>query len=230
MTDQVLERMTDLIVEGQLAANTALPPESDLAGSFGVSRTVVREAVRILASQGLLEVRHGVGTFVNPPPAWRVEEPLSLLLRVTKGSLLRWLEVRTALEVTAVSLAAERATPDDWAVLNAAHAEMRHEVSVGLESPIGFVQADMRFHLGLAAAAKNPLLVCVLRPVLTPLEGKLRETIALLPESPALAVEEHQVVLDRVAAGDGPGSADAMRRHLDRVAGEVDALLRREDS
>src|SRR5437867_2938705 len=105
LSHQVVRRLTDSIVAGQPEPGAPLPPEKALAESLRVSRMVIRESVRILAAQGLVDVRHGVGTFVNPPSAWRVEEPLTLLLRAERQSLLHWLEVRRVIEMGFAGLA-----------------------------------------------------------------------------------------------------------------------------
>jgi GntR family transcriptional regulator, transcriptional repressor for pyruvate dehydrogenase complex len=224
LTDQVVERLTTLIVNGELAPGTMLLPEKDLALEFGVSRIVIREAIRILAAQGLVGVRHGVGTCVNAPQDWRVAEPLALLLRATDQSLLRWLELRIMLEVGAAPIAAERATQDDLRELRAALETMQVQAEGGMADSSAFVEADLRFHLGVAAAAQNALLVCVLRPVLAPLEDQLRQVVEM-PSAPAQAVAEHRDIFDCIAAGDAAGARAAMEAHLGRVASEIDSVM-----
>lgn len=224
LTDQVAERLTTLIVNGDFPAGAMLLPEKHLAEEFAVSRMVIREAVRILGSQGLVGVRHGVGTYVNHPQDWRVAEPLALLLRATEQSLLRWLELRLMLEAGAAPLAAERAAAQDLEALREALTTMRMQASRGLPDAAAFVEADLRFHVGIAAAAQNPLLVCVLRPILAPLEDRLHQALHE-PNGPALAVAEHEGILMAIERRDAPAAEAAMRAHLGRVAEEIRRLL-----
>ena len=98
LTEQVVAHMTRMITGAAWPSGAALPPEADLAQQLGVSRTVIREGVRVLASRGMLDVRQGRGTFVTPSAAWNVAEPLALLVRADRPALLNWLEVRTILE------------------------------------------------------------------------------------------------------------------------------------
>jgi DNA-binding FadR family transcriptional regulator len=222
LTEQVAEHITGLIAGGQWPPGMVLPPEGDLAQQFGVSRTVIRECVRVLASRGMVDVRQGRGTSVQPLAAWNVTEPLALLVRADRAELLSWLEVRTILEVESAGLAALRAGATDLAAL--------HEVMARLEEssayPDAFIAADVTFHLAVAAATGNPALLRLLRPVVQPLREQLHDT-ALMPEAQRAANREHRQVLSCIASRDAPGARAAMASHLARVAEEIAEILRR---
>src|SRR5947209_15446049 len=92
--EQVAQHLRELIVEGEVAAGQALPPERELARRFGVSSVVIREALTSLSATGLVTVRHGVGSFVTTPDHWRMAEPVATLIRSGRASLLHVVESR----------------------------------------------------------------------------------------------------------------------------------------
>src|SRR5690606_1965681 len=131
------------------------PPERELARQFSVSRTVVREAVRALTAQGLLEVRAGSGSVVRNPGSEAFAESMALYLRVGGRDFdyRKILEGRRVLEVEIAGLVAERCTPEDLAALTALVAEIPSVADDG----DGWLRNDMDFHALLAQATKNEL-------------------------------------------------------------------------
>src|SRR5438067_1079805 len=115
LVDRVVQAIEAHILGGRLAVGTRLPPEREFSEDLGVSRPVVREAVRILTTRGLLETRHGIGTTVRAVSRAEVVKPLALFLR-TRGeeiSIQHLHQVRSILEVENAALAAAHGTPDD---------------------------------------------------------------------------------------------------------------------
>jgi GntR family transcriptional repressor for pyruvate dehydrogenase complex len=108
LSDQVVAHLREMIVEGEIAAGETLPPERELARQFGVSGTVIREALNALSARGLVEIRHGVGSFVTTPDHWHTTEPIATRMRSGRANLLHVLEIRAAVEVLVSELAAER--------------------------------------------------------------------------------------------------------------------------
>lgn len=221
LTEQVVAHMTRMITEATWPAGTALPPEADLAQQLGVSRTVIREGVRVLVSRGMLDVRQGRGTFVTPATAWNVAEPLALLVKADRPALLNWLEVRTILEMESARLAAERANADDRAELAAALGR----ICDASQQPEEYVEADIALHVRLAAATQNPQLQLMVQTLVQPLRLELHETVQI-PALTAAATREHTALIERVLAGDGEGARAAMGAHLRRVAEEINVVLR----
>jgi DNA-binding FadR family transcriptional regulator len=220
LTEQLAEHFSRLISDATWPPGTMLPPEPQLAQQFGVSRSVIRECVRVLVSRGMLDVRQGRGTTVTSPASWRVTEPLALLVRADRMELLHWLEVRTILEIESAGLAARRAGEEDRAILGAALERLGQSVA----DPDGYAKADVDFHLAIGAATQNPALVRLLRPVVQPLREHLQEA-ALLPEAQRAANSEHGLILACIVSGDAPGARAAMASHLTRVAEEIAAIL-----
>lgn len=220
LTEQVVEHCTRLITDGTWAASTMLPTEGELTRQFGVSRTVIRECVRVLASRGMVDVRQGRGTTVTTPTSWNVTEPLAQLIRADRSSLLNWLEVRTILELESARLAAARAGEVDRDELAAA----LRRVTDAAQHPDDYVEADIALHLRIAEAAHNPQMRLVLRPLVQPLRTELHRTVRIATAT-AAATREHTAIVERVLAGDGEGARAAMLLHLRRVADEITLVL-----
>jgi len=225
LTDQVVTYMSDLITDGTWAAGMMLPTEAELVQQLGVSRTVIRECVRVLSSRGMLDVRQGRGTVVTSAAAWTVVEPLALLVKADRSELLNWLEVRAILEVESAALAARRRLPPDVSALQGA----LERVQAPADDPTAYMEADIHLHLTIARAARNPALLRLLQPVVQPLREHLQET-ALVPEARDQALREHGAIIAAILEGDAEQARAAMTTHLHRVAEEIAQLLRQTPS
>lgn len=211
LVERVVNEIQRVIVDGQLRPGTKLPPERELAEELGVSRTVIREAVRILVAKGLLETRPGVGTIVRQVTRDQVVEPLSLLLQTQEGgiSIEHLHQVRRMLEVEIAGLAASQATQEDVAELKQALAEMEAVMNI----PEAHAAKDADFHQGLARTTHNPLLSILLGSI-RDLMQEVRILVAQRPGIRARVMPDHQKILERVAAGDPEGARHAMEEHL----------------
>jgi GntR family transcriptional regulator, transcriptional repressor for pyruvate dehydrogenase complex len=212
LVDRVVDEVQTLIVGGQLPAGTRLPAEMGLAARFAVSRTVIREAVRILVAKGLLETRPGVGTTVRQVTRDQVVEPLSMLLQVHKGSIDHLHQVRSILEVAIAGLAAAQATPEDIIELRQI---VTDQAMVGNE-PTEFAAKDADFHRGLANTTHNPLLSILLDSIRDMMQ-EIRLRVSSRPDFNPLIVHDHQRILDCVAAKDADGARRAMQEHIERA-------------
>lgn len=208
--DQVAEHIETLIVENELRPSQRLPPERELATKFGVSRTVIREAVRSLVAKGLLQVIHGSGTVVCPSTSDSATESLRLLLRRNAGgtSIEKLIEVRRVLEIEIAGLAAARRTPHDIANMQALVSAMVQD-----HNSEAFVANDVAFHTALAQAANNELFVVLLNS-LADLMVEARQMAMKVHGATAGALKYHPAILDRVIAGDVTGAREMMRQHL----------------
>lgn len=218
LTRQVASLLTEEIVSGRLAPGTLLPREQALCEQLGVSRMVVRESLKMLAAFGLIEIRHGVGVFINPPEAWQVAEPLSLLLRAERESLMHWWQMRALLEVGVAKLAATSATQEDIDAIAKTLERMR--AAANNEE---MVAADLDFHLAIATATGNPLIVVMMRPIMRPVHDYLLSATHL-PDRPAESIAEHEAIFQAIAAHDVARAVLLMESHLSGVAGEITAL------
>jgi len=211
LAERVAEQMKRLIVAGHLQSGDRLPPERELAQQFGVSRTVVREAVRGLTAQGLLVVRAGSGSVVRNPSVGDVAESMALYLRMgrTDADHRKILEVRRVLEVEIAGLAAERRTPEDIARMEAILAE----TAAVSDTCDGWLANDMAFHAVLAQATQNELF-SILVDSLAEVLVTVRRLSYRVANAPGRTLKYHGMILEQVRLGDAEGARRAMRDHL----------------
>lgn len=217
MVAAVLCRLTDCIVQGDFDASGLLPSEGDLAKSFGVSRTVIREAMRSLRAQGLVEVSQGRSPRVRPPDSGATVASLRLLLRRNKATLLHLVEVRQPAEGEIAALAAERANAEHLRQLERAVHDLA--AASGLEARI---EADVRFHRILAEATGNPVFVLLLETLAEFLLESRQKTLAYSGAEQALA--GHRAVLEAVRNHDPVKAREAMRDHLRMAARDLQSM------
>lgn len=223
---RVAREVERLIVQGHLVAGTRLPSERDLAEQFGVSRTVVREAVRTLAARGLLEVRTGSGTVVRHPTSEAAAESMSRLLATHSHGLDygRVIEVRRVLEVEIAGLAAERRTDDDLATLDTILTQAEDR----LGDPHTFVETDVSFHEALARATHNDLFLVILSSIALAMIN-VRRLGLRVPGTPERALTYHRSIYAAVKQGDGAAARHAMSEHMDEARQTVMAALAQDD-
>ncbi len=224
----LVERLGQRIVAGDPAPGESLPQESSLALEHDVSRTVVREALRVLAAKGLVDARPMRGTRVQPQTEWRLLD----------ADLLRWAldadgrpslfghlsEVRAMVEPTVARLAADRSTPPQ-------HGELASALEALLDSsaePAAFIEADLVLHAILFRMSGNPLL----GELFSSIEAALRlgrriqaEGAGRAARAPAEAIETHRQVVAAVVAGDGERAEASMRAVVEAAAADTQRAL-----
>lgn len=211
LTSRVIQQIENLIVEGRLQPGDLLPPERELAQQFGVSRTVIREAVRGLASRHLLEVRPGSGTVITRPTVKSVARSMSLLLGVGghEFDVEKVLDVRRLLEIEIAGLAAERRTPLDLRKMDEI---LQHSLQVQ-DNRDEYAKSDVDFHLALADATHNELFSVLLNSI-SDVMMKVRFMGLKVPGTPQRGINYHRAIFEQVKAGDPQGARQAMREHL----------------
>jgi GntR family transcriptional repressor for pyruvate dehydrogenase complex len=215
LVDSVIERVEELIFGG-LEPGETLPSEGQLAETLGVSRLTVREATRTLATRGLLEISKGRRPRIPAPNGALIGDFFQTAVRRDPRALLDLIEVRRALEVHIAVLAARRATKADIADMEMSINAMR----AAEHEPDAFHAADVRFHENLAAASGNRLLVFLIEAFAEPLrESRLRSFAGHRARGGGIddVVQQHQIILDAVAARNPKASAAAMREHLEQT-------------
>lgn len=206
----VLDALGQQIADGGLPAGRVLRTE-ELAREFGVSRTVAREAVRVLESMGMLSSRRRVGLTVEPRARWNLYDPRVIRWRLhgkDRAEQLRSLsELRSGVEPVAAALAAGRATPEQCGALTGAVMDMAvHGRSGDLEA---YLEADIRFHRTLLAASGNEMLAALAGVLAEVLVGRTHHH--LMPAKPEpLAIRLHGDVAQAVRAGDAEAARAAM--------------------
>lgn len=229
LSERVARQIERLVVEERLQPGDRLPAGRELTGRYGVSRTVVRDALAVLEQRGLVETRPGSGVFVRDGGSEAVAGVLGQMLRQDAISLSELMETRTLLEVHNAATAAEAAASADLAELARALGEM-----AAAHGPHAFVEADVVFHEAIAQAAGNRVLAAFLRslrPLL--LQGMMIGTS--LDGAREAALREHTAIFDAIRNGQAATARRAMREHLQRSydewaqAGHVDRATLRFD-
>ncbi|MCK5736173.1 MAG: FadR family transcriptional regulator [Spirochaetaceae bacterium] len=208
-TELVAQKLVELLSTGVLKPGSRLPAERDLASQMDVGRTTVREALKLLTLSGLLEVKRGDGTYVsrnfNNFLSNHVKWPL-LLSAIDVEAVV---EVREALEMKAVHLAAIHATTEELEKIAAYH-KMLEDGSSDIEQE---TEIDLKFHHAIATASHNELL-CRL---MLSLQDILREYVLLSNRNTDRSnspMSEHQAILDAISSGNPKEAEKAMMNHL----------------
>ena len=209
----VTEEVAGAIVSGSIAPGEYLPTEMGLATQFEVSRTVIHEAVKVLATKGLVEALHGQGVRVLPRHAWNSLDPLVLRLRERDGGLRQLLhellQVRRIVETEVAARAAEMASAEEMTALWSLLARMDASVT----DADAYNRLDLQLHDRLAMLTHNSLLPAMLRPV-SDLLALGREVTLRAHGTGVLAQAHHREIVDAVARRDPAAARAAMARHL----------------
>ena len=214
LSDTIAEQLLAAIVDGRFREGDVLPSERELGDQFGVSRTVIREAVRALATRGVVDVQSGRGVRVVAPDTTSVTEAMSLLMR--GGSAIDFAkvhEIRMMLEIHLAGVAAERSTPSDHEELE----QLLEEWAGAGDHVDAASRLDVDFHRAIAKCARNELYLVVLDSIAGALLENRRATLAL-EHSHAKVLAEHRAVVDAIKQHDPEGARRAMDTHLEGVA------------
>jgi GntR family transcriptional regulator, galactonate operon transcriptional repressor len=224
----VLDDLGARLVAGWVMPGDALPTELELSAELGVSRTVIREALRVLAAKGLVDARPMLGTRVRPRDAWHLLDPDVLAWRIAaegEATVLReLLEVRLLVEPAVAALAARRQLASEE--LAAAHDAMVEAA----DDEERFVEADLVFHAALLAGTGN----ASLRQLYAAIGAALRLARIVQVRGArgegrrgAEALPTHHAVLDAIKAGDPAGAEAAMRTVVEGAARDAEAAIAR---
>ncbi len=211
--EQIVQQIEESVLNGKLKPGDQLPAERDLAQRLGVSRTAVREAVKTLREKGLVEAYSGRGTFITNGTSQAVRQSLDLMVKVGQheGSP-HLVELRLILEPGIAALAAARVTEEDLVNMREAVAVMDRSQ----DDPQTYIEADLDFHLALAEAASNPLILSLIDSIV----GLLREQrikIFNAAGGPQRGQIHHKRILAAVERHDPEMASQAMRAHLEQV-------------
>ena len=212
LSDKVAELLLETILSRRLRPGERLPSERELGEQFGVSRTVIREAVRALAAKGLIDVRTGSGLRVAAVDASAVSESIGLYLRGGSLEYGKVHEVRKLLEIEIAGLAAERAMPEHIAGLQANCEELERALKVDIEAAS---RLDLEFHRQIALATDNALYLLLLDSIGEALLEIRRENLQT-GAGPA-TLRFHRQIYDAIAAHDPAAAREAMTEHLAHV-------------
>ena len=216
----VAKRLLEIFTRGDIEAGTRLPPERQLATTLGVGRSAVREALAALELLGIVDVRPGSGTYLRGSASELLPQTLSWGLMLDEPKTMELIEVRGALEIYAARLAATRISADALTSLGERVDDMR----ASLGDLKAFVDADLQFHLELARAIDNTVLLDLLQSIRSLLRVWVDRAVQD-PDEALAAIEEHAAVYAAISTRDPDAAASAMALHMHtasrRLAGAV---------
>lgn len=211
--EQIVQQIEESIQKGELTAGSQLPPERDLAKQFGVSRTAVREAIKALQEKGLVDAFPGRGTFVTNGAPSAMRRSLDRIVNSGEEEGQAYLvEVRDMLEPEIAALAAVRADEENLATMREAVKIMDN---AAWDSD-AYIEADLDFHLALAEAAGNPIVLSLIDSIV----GLLREQrlrIFRVEGGPNRGQQHHRRILEAIQRHDPQAARNAMQAHLAQV-------------
>src|SRR5271170_7411018 len=214
--EQIVQQIEESVLKGILKPGDQLPAERELAQTLGVSRTAVREAVKTLREKGLVEAYSGRGTFITDGTSQAARQSFDLMVKIgqqgQQEGLPHLVELRLTLEPGIAAMAAERVTDEDLTAMREAVAVMDRSQ----ENAEAYIEADLDFHLALAEAVANPLILSLIDSIV----GLLREQrirIFNVEGGPQRGQFHHKRILEAMEGRDPEMARSAMRAHLEQV-------------
>ena len=210
--ERVADKILGLISSGTWKPGFRLPPERELSEAFGVSRTVVREAVKALEARGVLESTTGSGVSVRGADFNMVSQSLQTYMQLSNrvDFEIRLNEVRRVLEVEMVALGASRITPEQRTQLRQICRQMRE----GTNTAKQMAELDFRLHVTLAEATQNDLFKVLLAPLIHQLRDQIILTWEDFPRPVEQVFDQHETIVSAVESGDADAARQAMMKHL----------------
>jgi len=211
--EEVADRIRVLVLDGTFPPGRPLPPERVLAERFGVSRGSIRDALRILEMIGLLETRHGQGTYPRELTVERLVVPLASVMAYRQDLRDELMDVRRMFEPAVARAAALRATEEDFADLDRILEAQRQK----LKTHRSAIVEDSAFHATLARSTRNRVIVSIMA-TLNDLLVESRAQSLRQKGRPARSIEGHEAVVAALRLRDADGAAKAMYNHIDQIA------------
>jgi DNA-binding FadR family transcriptional regulator len=229
LAESVFEDLLQQVIDGVYPPGAALPAEAELARAAEVSRLTVREALKTLQAQNIVEIRRGLGTFVNPPALWTNLEAIVRAASHEAGSsdvALRLLDVRRMVETGAAELAARHATQADLERMDAAVEALKAAHAAGNLDEV--TAADLDFHDAVLRASDNPFVPVILGPLGQLLYAMRRETSAF-KEVQEHAIKHHGFVLEAIRSGEPEAARKAMEAHITQTYDDYEHFIHHRD-
>jgi len=223
LSDVAVQQIREMITSGKLKPGTQLPPERDLVEQLGVSRSSVREALRILEGMGLLEVKPGLGTFVAADLESRSRTLWTNWLLEHKDKVLDLLEAREALELRAALLAVDRITEEEIAFLEKMVIEMEKYVTE--RNVEGIVNCDREFHDTLCKASRNQFIATLNASLYAAMDEARTSVFTVLPKVRDSLVPEHRAIYEAIKARDARAAQESISYHMDSFREDIRSVV-----
>ena len=225
--EEIFKFFTKQLASGNLKPGDRLLPERDLAHALEVSRPSLREAMRAMSLLGLIDIRPGQGTFVQPPNISVLYEFFSIMLACNPGFHHNAVLIRQAIECQAARTAARRARPEDFEAMRQALDDLGDTEG----TPEGWAEAEVAFHAAVVRAAHDDVMIFVYDALLPLIEldhQDRRKVWWEASDGASIMVERHRDVVEAIAEGDADRAEDRMRWHF-RMPSEISSLLPEDD-
>ena len=218
LSQKVEEQLKEAILQNVYSPGERLPSEMDLVEIFGVSRTAIREAIRMLAGQGFVEICGRNGVYVSRLDYHDIVNPFGLLLKRKFGesSHLYLKQIRRMIEPEMAKLAALKRSDEDVTILENALAEMKKRKN----DPQSMIDYDIEFHKQLAYASGNPILPIIMEPIFRLLPEFISENFKL-SHAPDISLKQHEEILTCIKNKDGEATFRAMAEHMETAEKHV---------
>lgn len=220
LSEHVAKAIQDDLIEMRRQPGEQLPTEPELAAQFGVSRTVIREAGRLLVDRGLVTIRPGKGMVVADYDGESMARQFALILAREHAKFEDLIEMRLVLEVRMTEFAAQRRTEEDLVALHAAN-EAFAEPGVSHERALEY---DLQFHAAVAHAAKNPFFTAIVNPMNDYLRKQYGPSVGY-EDARAQTLHEHAAIADAIRSGDPVTAGLMASEHLARILQDRDILV-----
>jgi GntR family transcriptional repressor for pyruvate dehydrogenase complex len=217
LSDQIAERILQMVQERRLNPGDKLPPERELAAMMNVSRPALREALRGLSMMNIIEIRQGAGAFVTDLDPAQLVQHLNFVFALDDSTILELFDARMIVEVGLIELAAQRITDEDIRLLEDNLERATHSAD-DIES---FLQADLELHMLIARIARNPILARFMESI-QQLGLASRRRTAMIPGVAQRSTADHRRIVEALIRRDVAGARQAMLDHL----GNVETKLR----
>jgi len=212
LADQAARNLMAFIQSQALKPGSFLPPETQLAADLGVSRPIIREALKSLEGKGIIEVMSGKGSVIKPLDGEQLELYFQRAIQIEREAIIDLLELRKGIEVQSAVLAAQRCTADEIASLTQIVADMRRN----LHDPDAYVELDMAFHNQIAAMTRNTMLRTLVGALRAAINSTINESMIRKQTDEQLDHVQvgHEAILACLELGDAEKSGRAMTAHF----------------
>jgi GntR family transcriptional repressor for pyruvate dehydrogenase complex len=212
LADQAARNLMAFIQSQALKPGSFLPPETQLAADLGVSRPIIREALKSLEGKGIIEVMSGKGSVIKPLDGEQLEFYFQRAIQIESEAIIDLLELRKGIEVQSAVLAAQRCTPDEIASLTQIVAEMRRN----LHDPNAYVELDMAFHIQIAAMTRNTMIRTLVGALRAAINSTINERMIRKQTDEQFEHVQvgHEAILACLERGDAEESGRAMTAHF----------------
>ncbi|QZY54364.1 FadR/GntR family transcriptional regulator [Crassaminicella profunda] len=215
LSEKVANNVKNLIIDNELQPGDKLPNEIQLSKILNVSRSTVREAIKILVSRNILEIKRGKGTFVCEKPGIATD-PLGVTFMNKKDLLLYLFETRLIIEPEIAALAAKRATEKNVKALEEAFVKMKKDILEGKDH----TETDMDFHNIIAKSSQNPIIKRIVPIINDSIKEGYLETKDI-PESGEKVISYHEKVLEAIKNKDEKAARQHMKEHVENGMQEI---------